>query len=253
MFTTARNIALVATTLFVVAPHSAIAVPVTYNLVSGSVDSVFLFTQGNLIDNCTGLGYGGLAGNCLAGEPLAIDIASITLDTDTGELIDLQIAVSGTGKIAMAGVNGYETVLFTGTTFSTTGTSALTNGSDANPLLRLFDDAFATIEVDQLDLELAAGLGGGWLQFPDYVAATSPQGQLHFAPGEVAVTLSGVELGVFQDPFGGADVVLEASFSFLAAAATPVPEPGAVILFGLGFFVVAAATRRESRKLSIIA
>ncbi len=230
-----RNCLMVAAFLSIV-PNAARAVPVTYQLVSGSLDSVFLFSEGNLMDNCAG----SIGGNCLLSS-MTIDSASITLDQETGELLDLQIAVYGTGEIAMAGVNGYETVLFTGTSFSFTGTSALGSGANVRP----FSGAAGEIAVDTLDMELSAALGGGWVQATNYSSPSDPNGLLHFSEGGVGVTLSGVEIGTFADPFGGPSATVEAYFSFSAAVGPEpaVPEPSAEVLFAVGFLILMVATR----------
>ena len=86
---------------------SAQATPVTYEFETGSLDSVQLLALDGSWESCS---------DCLV-DPVAIDSGTITLDSETGEILNLTIILSGTGELDLSGINGLESGTFTGTTY----------------------------------------------------------------------------------------------------------------------------------------
>ena len=219
---------------FLALPSLSHSAPVTYELVSGTLDSVTLVDLNPLSAPVSALV-----------DPVAIDAASVTLDSETNQVLGISILLTGTGELDMQGVNGYETALFTGTSFQSSGTAGI--------LSQGANDYFLPIQgqVDVLQVDLYA-IGSPAFPDPDYSGPyqtdASPSGWLDFAEGDLVLTLEGVDIGVFVDPVTQADpVIAKANFSFTARAIAPVPEPSAGVLFLGGFLVAAMAVRRDGR------
>jgi hypothetical protein len=213
---------------------SAQAAPVTYNLVTGSLDEVWLFDPSGGATPCPI----GSANDCLV-NPVSIDSASITVDFATNQILDLNIVLTGTGELDLVGLNGWETGYFTGTMFQTTSPGALGDmGGGQFHFLQLVGD----VTIDSLEL-FAVGNPG---PVPDYAGAYAaptlgPNGDLWLTGDFLALTLKGVDIGYFPDPLTGELVLAVADFSIVAE--TPVPEATAATLFGVGFLIVGFALR----------
>jgi len=198
----------------------ASAAPITYNLELGYITTIQLQDVGAPITP-TSCPIG--SGNCLVGGPLQLTSASVTVDLETGELLDLSIFVAGPGIIDMNGLNGYEAVVFNGTSFQSSGATTLTpSGSQYN-----FNSP-GLLSAAAVELFLLGNPGPYPGPSPDFTVPysnpTAPGGNLQFVNGQAVLTLTGVDLGVFVDPLtGGNPVLAEADFSFTAA----IPEPSA--------------------------
>jgi hypothetical protein len=232
--------AVVAISVF--AATSASAAPVTYYLDAGEITSIQLVDVFNP-SNPTICPIG--SGNCLVNAPLQLTSAAVTIDLDTGELLDLSIFVSGPGIIDMNGLNGYEAIVFNGTSFQSSGGTTLTpSGSQYN---------FASpgvVTADTVQIYLLGNPGPYPSAPPDaevpYVNPTTPTGNIQFVDGEAVLTLTGVDLGLFSDPFGGNPLLAKADFTFTAA----IPEPASTALYGVGLLLAAVAIRRFSPGVS---
>lgn len=228
---------LLASTLVVagLAARPAGAAPVTYFLESGQITTIQLV---DIAPPLTPTPCPVGLGNCLVNAPLAIDGASVTLDLATNTLIDINIFVSGPGTLDMNGLNGYEQVVFNDVTFQTSGSSALfpvvvntqynfaAAGTVTSPSVQLF---FLGNPGPTPDLDVP------------FNNPTTPTGNIVFEPGQLVLTLTGVDLGVFLDPQGGNPVLAKADFTFTAA----VPEPRAAVLYGVALLIVSVTLRRR--------
>jgi len=217
----------------VIAATSASAAPVTYFLSQGQITTIQLQDISPPITPTTcPIG----SGNCLVNAPLALSGAVVTVDSDTNQLLDLSIFVSGPGIIDMNGLNGYEAIVFHGTSFQSSGATTLgPTGNFAMP---------GTINASTVELFLLGNPGPYPGAPPDFAVPYSnpatPTGNIQFANGAAILTLTGVDLGVFADPLGGNPVLAKADFTFNAA----IPEPSAVALYGVGLLIAGAAVRR---------
>ncbi len=215
----------------------ASAVPITYNLELGYITSIQLQDVGAPITP-TSCPVG--SGNCLVGGPLQLTSASVTVDLESGQLLNLSIFVAGPGIIDMNGLNGYEAVVFNGTSFQSSGASTLTpSGSQFN-----FTSP-GSISANSVELFLVGNPGPYPGPSPDYTLPytnpTAPGGNFRIVDGQARLTLTGVDLGVFVDPLtGGNPVLAKADFSFTAA----VPEPSAYAMYGAGLLILGAAVRK---------
>ena len=219
------------------------AVPITYTLDFGSLDTVQMVDiTGPITPTPCPIGVG----NCLE-APVAVTSAYITIDTDTNTLLDLNIQLNGTGQLNMAGLNGYETVLFTGTTFqSSTTTDLVPFGAQLN----IVPGIPGLVSVDTVDVFLLGNTSGpADFSVSPYVASAELGGSLILSTSatELLLTLTGVVIGVFDDPITGADpVVTKADFSMVLTSpqpAQPIPEPNSAALFGAGLLIASARMR----------
>lgn len=184
-------------------------------------------------------------GSCLAGGPLGIDSASVSLDLGTNELLDLNIFVGGPGEIEFGpgGFKGYQKIVFTDAVFQSSGTATLGAGG-----------AFSIqgeVSAGQLDIFLA----GGDPMIADitvmsYTTGISPNavtGIIGIAGDQLSVFVTGFDIGRFPDldSYGnptGTFTRVKADFDFVAA----VPEPGAALLYGIGILIAGTAVRRRA-------
>lgn len=216
---------------------SASAVPITYNLELGYITTIQLQDVGAPITP-TSCPVG--SGSCLVGGPLQLTSATVTVDLESGELLNLSIFVAGPGIIDMNGLNGYEAVVFNNTSFQSSGATTLTpSGSQFN-----FTSP-GLLSAGSVELFLAGNPGPYPGPSPDYTLPytnpTAPGGNFRIVDGQARLTLTGVDLGVFVDPLtGGNPVLAKADFSFTAA----VPEPSAYAMYGAGLLVLGAALKR---------
>ena len=232
------------------ASFGAQATEATYTLDSGSLDSVQMV---DILAPITPTPCPIGTGNCL-NAPVSIDSGSIAIDIATNKLLDLSITLNGTGQLDMAGLNGYETVHFTGTTFQSTQTTDLTG---SGPQYNIVPGIPGQVTVDQLDLFLAGNFG----PTPDVALPTNPSKPPFSAPAapggsfilsetatELFLTLTGVDIGVFVDPNTGGDPVLAKAdlnivFTRPQAATPAVPEPNAAPLFFAGILMASSRMR----------
>jgi len=231
---------------------SAQATGTSYELDFGSLDSIQLVDiQEPITTSPCPIG----TGNCL-NAPVTVASASITINTATNKLLDFSITLDGTGQLDMAGLNGYETVLFTGTTFQSSQTTDLTG---SGPQYNIVPGIPGQVSVDQLDFFLAGNFG----PIPDITIPTNPSDPLYSAPTALGgsfilsetetglfLTLTGVDIGVFVDPNTGGDPVLAKAdlnivFKRPQAATPAVPEPNAVTLFSAGILMASSRMRRN--------
>ncbi len=222
----------------------ASAAPVTYNLDVGSITTIQLQdVSAPLTPTSCPVGS---SNNCLVGGPLALTAASVTVDMETGQLLDLSIFIAGPGIIDMNGLNGYEAIVFNNTSFQSSGATTLTpSGSQFN-----FTSPGA-VSAETVELFLLGNPGPYPGPAPDYTLPytnpTAPGGNIRFVDGRAQLTLTGVDLGIFVDPLtGGNPVLAKADFSFTAA----IPEPSSVALYGVGLLIAGAAVRRWSVQVS---
>ena len=215
----------------------ASAAPITYYLELGSITTIQLQDVAPPITP-TSCPIG--SGNCLVGGPLALTTAKVTVDTVTGQLLDLNVFVAGPGIIDMNGLNGYDAVVFNNTSFQSSGATTLTpSGSQFN-----FTSP-GTLSAGSVDLFLVGNLGPYPGGSPDYslpyTNATAPGGNFRLFNDQAALTLTGVDLGIFVDPLtGGNPVLAKADFSFTAV----IPEPRAYAMYAAGLLLLGAAMRR---------
>lgn len=221
----------------------ASAAPITFNLELGYITSIQLQDIAAPVTP-TSCPVG--SGNCLVGGPLQLTSASVTVDLETGELLDLSVFVAGPGIIDMNGLNGYEAVVFNGTSFQSSGATTLTpSGSQYN-----FTSP-GMISATSVELFLVGNPGPYPGPSPDYTLPytnpTAPGGNFRIVDGEARLTLTGVDLGVFVDPLtGGNPVLAKADFSFTAA----IPEPSAYAMYGAGLLILGLAARRWAVPIS---
>jgi len=221
------------------------AAPITYTLVPGPGSQVTTVQLQDISAPITPTPCPIGSGNCLANAPVAITAATVTIDTVTNRLIDLNIMVSGPMYLDLNGLNGYEQVNVSGVSYqlnavpldfplSPVGFPVVTQYNFAAP---------GTISATSVELFFAGNLG----PIPDAVVApygpvpTTPTGNIQFGPNSLTLTLTGVDLGVFNDPLtGGNPVLAKADFVFTGA----IPEPGASISFVLSLLVAGTLARR---------
>ncbi len=222
---------------------SASAVPITYNLELGYITTIQLQDiSAPLTPTTCPVG----SGNCLVGGPLQISSASVTIDLESGELLDLRIFVAGPGIIDMNGLNGYEAVVFNNTTFQSSGATTLTpSGSQFN-----FTSP-GSLSAESVELFLLGNPGPYPGPSPDYSVPytnpTAPGGNFRLVNGQAELTLTGVDLGVFVDPLTGGNAVLaKADFSFTAA----IPEPSSYAMYGAGLLILGFAVKRWALPVS---
>jgi hypothetical protein len=162
----------------------------------------------------------------------------VTLDLGTNTLIDLNIFVQGPGILNMSGLNGYQQVVFNDVTFQTSGSSGLFT---VVPNVQYNFAAPGAVTSPSVELFLLGNPG----PVPDFDLPlnnpTTPTGNVVFEPGQLVLTLTGVDLGVFLDPQGGNPVLAKADFTFTAA----VPEPRAAVLYGVALLVLGVTLRRR--------
>jgi hypothetical protein len=229
----------IATAIGLLAAPFAASASSTFVLDSGTLDTIQLFDiSGNQVASPCPLGS---ANNCLVNAPLAIDQASITLDFNTMQVMDLNLLVSSTGQLNLGGINGYSHIDFTGTSYQS-GTSSsftLAGGTQYN-----FQPVPGIVSVDNLDMYMMGNTSGTPDASLPYANTATPGGNFIMGPNGMTIRLTGVDIGVFVDPLTGLDpVVAKADFTFTAT--NPIPEPTAALLFSVGFVVAAGATRRK--------
>jgi hypothetical protein len=237
LFRTLRSLGALSIFALLVGPSAASAAPMTYTLVSGSLDKIQLLDP--LGGQTTPCPVGGAA-SCLTNAPLAIDAASITIDFGTNEVLDLGLLVASTGNLFLGGVNGYESVDFTGTSYQSRLPSVLTPGSGGQYNFAIIP---GQVDVANLDMYMTGNVSGiADASFPNYSAATAPGGSFIMSGDQLTLRLTGVDIGYFVDPFNptAAPILAKADFTFVAQ----IPEPTAALLFSMGFIVAAGATRR---------
>ncbi len=216
---------------------NASAAPVTYYLTSGQLTTIQLQDiQAPITPTSCPIG----SGNCLVNAPLALTSATVTVDLDTNQLLDLSIFIAGAGIIDMNGLNGYEAIVFNNTSFQSSGASTLTpSGPQFNFSMP------GVVSASAVEIFLLGNPGPYPGPTPDftlpYTNATTPGGNIQFVNGQAVLTLTGVDLGVFVDPLtGGNRVLAKADFAFTGA----IPEPSSVALYGVGLLIAGSAIRR---------
>jgi hypothetical protein len=213
---------------------SASAAPVDYPQLDPSGANAMTVVQVTGAPTCPQFG----AGNCLSNGPLAIDAASVTLDLDTNELLNLTILAVGPGIIDLPGHPAYERIVFHNAEFQSTGTTVVGPGG-----------SFA-IQGNVTASSLELFLDGNLSAVPDIVVlnyTTAPNfnvaaGTIGIAGDQLTVSVTALDLGSFPDPQTGELVSVKADFSFVAT----VPEPGAALLYGIGLLIAAPALRRRA-------
>jgi hypothetical protein len=124
---------------------------------------------------------------CRHRDPIAIDLGSITLDTDA--VNNLTITLSGTGELDLMGLNGWASATFTLTTFQSGGTGSLFGlGGDSFVLLPYGGE----VEIETLELFAVGNRGPTPDYSVGYTMPTSAVGMIQLSADEVALTLEGV-------------------------------------------------------------
>lgn len=223
------------------ASASAQAGQMTYDLVQGTLGTVQLLDP--LSPGSTPCPIGGSV-DCLV-DPLDIDAASVTIDTDTGQIFNLTIVLDGTGTLDLSGLSGYETATFTGTSFQSDGigTIAFQGGSAQGSQYNL-NPYDGDVGVDELEL-FESGDPAPVYSGPYGNDDSAPFGGILLTGDELTLTLLGVNIGVFTDPVDGQQVIAKADFNLVARAQPAIPEPNAAILFGVGVLTVRFAAKRK--------
>jgi hypothetical protein len=143
----------------------------------------------------------------------------------------------------MGGLNGYEAVEFTGTRFQSSLPSTLSRtGPEFN-----FANIPGVVAIANLDLYEFGNVSGAPDESLPYWAVTAPAGSFIMRGDQMAIRLTGVDIGVFVDPITSLNPVkAQANFTFLASTA-PIPEPPAALPFSMGFVVAAGRPARRGR------
>ena len=240
---TSRMTAFFSALLLFALPLAANAVPVTYTITSGALNAVSLYPlSGNQGQTPCAPGVS----SCLQ-SAVAISTGTITIDTTTLEILDLNIFAPGTGVLDMQGLNGYETVEFTGTSYTSGGTGGLIDVGGGQFNISPTIDGLVDVQVvDLFMLGNTSGTPDASVPYMDN--PTSPGGSILMNNTAMALTLTGVDIGVFVDPMDptnqGKFVLAKADFNLTAVMANPIPEPHAALLFGAGFLIFRVRNRR---------
>jgi len=221
------------------APASALAAPVTYDLTSGQITTIqFLDPTGGAVPCPIGFPT-----NCLTNAPVAIDSGTIVLDQGALVLASLNFHSNGPSLINFGGAIGLDSMAMANATFQTSGASPLT----PDPVFAntyAFGPAAGTLTSDLTVMPSA----GGSTFLPGYQIASAPTGSIFVAANTATMSLAGVDLGTFCNPLDASNcLVAKADFSFAATRRTGpvIPEPHAFLVFAAGALLVHSSARRR--------
>jgi len=169
--------------------------------------------------------------------PVALDSGQVEVDFGSLQLNLVSVSAPGPGVVNLGGINNWDSVTFTGASFSSTAPGALTMNTPTNFNYGVPVRVLADLALDPVGPDPVVVLN-------DFSADSAATGTIIALNGNYSldITLAGVVLGMLQDPVNqtAPPVLVKADFHFTASQ---VPEPALSILLALAGAIPLALRR----------
>lgn len=224
---------LLAIVAMVLTPLAAAAVPTLYSFESGSA-----VVRGTLEGSSTSIfDPAGAVDVDLTGTNAIVDLDAYSLDS-------LEIVADDFSVGLDPSLTGLESVSVSGATLQSLAPSTLAFFTPTVAQFALQSQISGTVEGT-----LPGGLSTGPTPFVSIPGSGSTTGILTISGDEITLQITGVTVASFpqiHNP-GGANVELKADFTFVGKAkpSSPIPEPSAALVFGVGMAVAGSVLRRR--------
>lgn len=226
---------LLALVAVVLTPITALAMPVVYEFYAGTAA-----VSGTIDDG---------SGNSIFLPDPIVDVdligTSATVDLSTNTLNNLTIIADDFKVDLNPGLTGLESVSVTGATLQSLAPGAIFVITTTPNTFGQF-----AVQTEITGTAQATALGGTPLPATPFVSnpgSGATSGFITVTGDEVTLQMTGVTVATFPQIHNptGPNIELKADFTFVGKAATPIPEPSAAIVFGLGITLAGTAVRKR--------